>query len=151
MILGDAEYRSPYLSHAKRALYHLSYIPLDKWWGSGLCFAFSVSHLTKVALLRSVKQSRVSVSVTNPRQLSWQSGGLQSCNACSADIHRSLVQIRFEGGILFHFILLFCPHSNIFFFAVENVIHGQLTERNARRFQIFSVSTPVINSSIVQW
>ena len=24
---GDAEYRSPYLSHAKRALYHLSYIP----------------------------------------------------------------------------------------------------------------------------
>ena len=26
---GDAGYRSPYLSHAKRALYHLSYIP---WW-----------------------------------------------------------------------------------------------------------------------
>jgi hypothetical protein len=25
---GDAGYRSPYLSHAKRALYHLSYIPL---------------------------------------------------------------------------------------------------------------------------
>jgi hypothetical protein len=24
---GDAGYRSPYLSHAKRALYHLSYIP----------------------------------------------------------------------------------------------------------------------------
>ena len=28
MIHGDAGYRSPYLSHAKRALYHLSYIPL---------------------------------------------------------------------------------------------------------------------------
>ena len=26
---GDAGYRSPYLSHAKRALYHLSYIPID--------------------------------------------------------------------------------------------------------------------------
>ncbi|QHN93348.1 uncharacterized protein DS421_17g591900 [Arachis hypogaea] len=26
-INGDAGYRSPYLSHAKRALYHLSYIP----------------------------------------------------------------------------------------------------------------------------
>ena len=26
-IIGDAGYRSPYLSHAKRALYHLSYIP----------------------------------------------------------------------------------------------------------------------------
>ena len=25
---GDAEHRSPYLSHAKRALYHLSYIPV---------------------------------------------------------------------------------------------------------------------------
>ncbi|XLT05011.1 hypothetical protein HN51_043760 [Arachis hypogaea] len=24
---GDAGYRSPYLTHAKRALYHLSYIP----------------------------------------------------------------------------------------------------------------------------
>ena len=26
--IGDAGYRSPYLSHAKRALYHLSYIPI---------------------------------------------------------------------------------------------------------------------------
>ena len=26
--LGDAGHRFPYLSHAKRALYHLSYIPL---------------------------------------------------------------------------------------------------------------------------
>ena len=26
-ISGDAGYRSPYLSHAKRALYHLSYVP----------------------------------------------------------------------------------------------------------------------------
>ena len=25
--IGDAGYRSPYFSHAKRALYHLSYIP----------------------------------------------------------------------------------------------------------------------------
>ena len=26
---GDAGYRSPYLSHAKRALYHLSYVPFS--------------------------------------------------------------------------------------------------------------------------
>ncbi|RDX58377.1 hypothetical protein CR513_62312, partial [Mucuna pruriens] len=26
--IGDAGYRSPCLSHAKRALYHLSYIPM---------------------------------------------------------------------------------------------------------------------------
>ena len=25
---GDGGYRSPYLSHAKRALYHLSYVPI---------------------------------------------------------------------------------------------------------------------------
>ena len=31
---GDAGHRSPYLSHAKRALYHLSYIPLKEW----MCF-----------------------------------------------------------------------------------------------------------------
>ncbi|CAK7343900.1 unnamed protein product [Dovyalis caffra] len=28
---GDAGYRSPYLSHAKRALYHLSYIPFGRY------------------------------------------------------------------------------------------------------------------------
>ena len=28
---GDGGYRSPYLSHAKRALYHLSYVPLNDW------------------------------------------------------------------------------------------------------------------------
>ena len=27
--IGDAGHRSPYLSHAKRALYHLSYIPVE--------------------------------------------------------------------------------------------------------------------------
>ena len=27
-MIGDAGHRSPYLSHAKRALYHLSYIPM---------------------------------------------------------------------------------------------------------------------------
>ena len=27
MFVGDGGYRSPYLSHAKRALYHLSYVP----------------------------------------------------------------------------------------------------------------------------
>ena len=37
---GDAGYRSPYLSHAKRALYHLSYIP------------FLSTETTKTVLLR---------------------------------------------------------------------------------------------------
>ena len=27
-VFGDGGYRSPYLSHAKRALYHLSYVPI---------------------------------------------------------------------------------------------------------------------------
>ena len=29
-LFGGAGYRSPYLSHAKRALYHLSYTPIDE-------------------------------------------------------------------------------------------------------------------------
>ena len=29
---GDGGYRSPYLSHAKRALYHLSYVPICTHW-----------------------------------------------------------------------------------------------------------------------
>ena len=36
---GDAGYRSPYLSHAKRALYHLSYIPCYISWVD-LCEVF---------------------------------------------------------------------------------------------------------------
>ena len=31
---GDGGYRSPYLSHAKRALYHLSYVPFNEFWHS---------------------------------------------------------------------------------------------------------------------
>ena len=31
-VLGGAGYRSQYLSHAKRALYHLSYAPVMSVW-----------------------------------------------------------------------------------------------------------------------
>ena len=37
---GDGGYRSPYLSHAKRALYHLSYVPMMT-----ACAAVSLSHI----------------------------------------------------------------------------------------------------------
>ena len=41
-MVGGAGCRSRYLSHAKRALYHLSYAPID---GSvGMHFAFEASH-----------------------------------------------------------------------------------------------------------
>ena len=39
--IGDAGYRSPYLSHAKRALYHLSYIPFVALFCSVKYFDFS--------------------------------------------------------------------------------------------------------------
>ena len=35
--VGDAGYRSPYLSHAKRALYHVSYVPRS---GGVMCHTF---------------------------------------------------------------------------------------------------------------
>ena len=38
IVSGDAGYRSPYLSHAKRALYHLSYIPCVGKWMHLNCF-----------------------------------------------------------------------------------------------------------------
>ena len=41
---GDIGYRSRHLSHAKRALYHLSYIPLV------LCYKISVSYLILILI-----------------------------------------------------------------------------------------------------
>ena len=67
---GDAGYRSPYLSHAKRALYHLSYIPvLFKIWASfwtqfmknwfSLCNELSIpSHYQQIQM-RIIESSKI--------------------------------------------------------------------------------------------
>jgi hypothetical protein len=51
---GDAGYRSPYLSHAKRALYHLSYIPIllifSSFQFSSFCY-YSNSYFVPCSLL----------------------------------------------------------------------------------------------------
>ena len=44
MIFGDAGHRSPYLSHAKRALYHLSHTP-DTFVESGIDNISEPEHL----------------------------------------------------------------------------------------------------------
>ena len=64
---GDGGYRSPYLSHAKRALYHLSYVPRIFSRGPNL----GVSHpKLKVILGELLVASSVDLSpaaVHNPR------------------------------------------------------------------------------------
>jgi hypothetical protein len=49
MLLGDAGYRSPYLSHAKRALYHLSYIPFLLTVSKSKCLNLLSREIGKVA------------------------------------------------------------------------------------------------------
>ena len=44
---GDAGHRSPFLSHAKRALYHLSYIPLRKWGANAISNLSSVNAIVE--------------------------------------------------------------------------------------------------------
>ena len=51
-IFGDGGYRSPYLSHAKRALYHLSYVPLVG------CFVFRAGYICWLETGRAVNFGR---------------------------------------------------------------------------------------------
>ena len=91
---GDAGYRSPYLSHAKRALYHLSYIPCYISCVDLREFVFhGHGNWTKVrldsldCLFKPVCHITFDSSVGRAVDCSWK----------IADIHRSLVQIRLEG------------------------------------------------------
>ena len=91
---GDAGYRSPYLSHAKRALYHLSYIP---------CYAHHVDlcqivfhghgNWRKVGLDQFLCLLKPTCHITFDSSV----GRAVDCSWKIADIHRSLVQIRLEG------------------------------------------------------
>ena len=58
ILVGDAGYRSPYLSHAKRALYHLSYIP---------CVGEDVINKNLLPLVSTLQ----SCAVTPTKNLCW--------------------------------------------------------------------------------
>ena len=73
-ISGDAGYRSPYLSHAKRALYHLSYVP--KLW-------------TVMSEFMGVSGYRSSIKFPP-----FSVGRPVGCSCSMSEIQRWLVQIR---------------------------------------------------------
>ena len=98
---GDAGYRSPYLSHAKRALYHLSYVPELR----DICYMFSVYQPRQVVLGVILFQGHyqpirvIPPLLTNNNYPPFDSsvGRAVDCSCSKSDIHRSLVQIRLEG------------------------------------------------------
>ena len=102
--IGGAGYRSRYLSHAKRALYHLSYAPS---MASCPDIVKSVpgrqqSKQVFKDKLRSLNQNDDLCKLTFCH-LTFDSsvGRAVDCSRTKSDIHRSLVQIRLEGVFLF--------------------------------------------------
>ena len=92
-IVGGAGYRSPYLSHAKRALYHLSYTP---------CSISNWSMGNKIKLFVNVTRFASNNSCCSPFSISPSIAQLVERWTVVVKvtvIHRSLVQIRFEGVI----------------------------------------------------
>ena len=84
---GDAGYRSPYLSHAKRALYHLSYVPkLVNARQQVLCVSGSLGMGQIPAIF-----------IQHVLAFDSSVGRAVDCSCSKSDIHRSLVQIRLEG------------------------------------------------------
>ena len=83
--IGDAGHRSPYLSHAKRALYHLSYVPVEETGSYTLSNLSSVFETVEQSpLLHIVVILALSVRVINPRVSHMPI-------ACPPDWHASLV------------------------------------------------------------
>ena len=96
-IAGDGGYRSPYLSHAKRALYHLSYVPSYSYGRSNKLGLADRQVAITPQLIRSV-----SAFCTNNFYHTFDSsvGRAVDCSCELSEIHRSLVQIRLEGLVL---------------------------------------------------
>ena len=98
---GGAGYRSRYLSHAKRALYHLSYAPIDDVYSSFLITVLAYMYLVWL-LWRSPSNSTKLYTLVIILHLCYVSfdssvGRAVDCSCTLSVIHRSLVQIRLEG------------------------------------------------------
>ena len=92
-------YRSRYLSHAKRALYHLSYAPsligeYPKWEGVA---NFVLTFQFKVKVQANLKDSGCDHHECHPT-FDSSVGRAVDCSCSASEIHRSLVQIRLEGN-----------------------------------------------------
>ena len=103
---GDGGYRSPYLSHAKRALYHLSYVPSHYWERLNEQGLADRQVAIPSQLIRAIS-AFCNTATCHPFDSSV--GRAVDCSCTLSEIHRSLVQIRLEGVLLFHKIVTGCP------------------------------------------
>ena len=102
--IGDAEHRSLYLSHAKRALYHLSYIPVEETGSYCLIKPFlcywnswtesSTAYRSNIGFNDAGHQS-ICFSHANrlPSRLTCLAGGVQKSCLWQWDVFASLISI----------------------------------------------------------
>ena len=100
--IGDAGHRSPYLSHAKRALYHLSYIP-DEEMGSYclikpfLCYwnswtESSFAYRSNIGFVDAGHQSMCFSHANRlPSRLTCLAGGVERSCLCQTDVFDCLI------------------------------------------------------------
>ena len=105
-IFGDGGYRSPYLSHAKRALYHLSYVPSHYWERLNEQGLADRQVAVPSQLIRTIS---VFCNTVTCHTFDSSVGRAVDCSCTLSEIHRSLVQIRLEGVLLFLKIVPTCP------------------------------------------
>ena len=92
---GDGGYRSPYLSHAKRALYHLSYVPSHYWERLNEQGLADRQVAIPSQLIRAISAF---CNTDTCHTFDSSVGRAVDCSCTLSEIHRSLVQIRLEGG-----------------------------------------------------
>ena len=102
--IGDAGHRSPYLSHAKRALYHLSYIPVEEmgsyclikpflcYWNSWTESSFA--YRSNIGFVDAGHQSMCFSHASRlPSVLTCLAGGVQRGCLFQTDVFDSLISI----------------------------------------------------------
>ena len=102
-IFGDGGYRSPYLSHAKRALYHLSYVPSHYWERLNEQGLADRQVAIPSQLIRAISAF---CNTDTCHTFDSSVGRAVDCSCTLSEIHRSLVQIRLEGVFVFSHIFL---------------------------------------------
>ena len=101
---GNAGHRFPYLSHAKRALYHLSYIPVEETGSYCLIKPFlcywnswtesSIAHRSNFGFVDAGHQSMCFSHANRlPSRLTCFAGGVQRRCLCQWDVFDSLISI----------------------------------------------------------
>ena len=102
--IGDSGHRSPYLSHAKRALYHLSYIPVEEmgsyclikpflcYWNSWTESSFA--YRSNIGFVDAGHQSMCFSNASRlPSVLTCLAGGVQRGCLFQTDVFDSLISI----------------------------------------------------------